>query len=257
MDDVCVVVAILARDKECFLSYYLRQLDLQTFPKHRIHLYIRTNNNTDGTERVLRDWIVRSGSGYASVFMNCEDVPELSGKHTERGHVWTPQRWNIMAGLRQRSVEYAIRLRAHYFVADCDNFVVPDCIESLVRCGLPVVAPMLLVHTGTNNKSSNFSHATLNELIHSSAISGLIQVELIHCTYLIRADVLQATSYDAKSLTTEPEFVRVVHNWKTNGIPLFVDNRKPGILTFAFDQAELEKESETMNFIKKHHYVEN
>ena len=50
------MVAILAKQKERMLPLYLERIEALHYPKSFIVLYVRTNNNTDGTERILRQW---------------------------------------------------------------------------------------------------------------------------------------------------------------------------------------------------------
>jgi hypothetical protein len=50
-----VLVAILAKQKEEFLPLYLECIESLDYPKSSIVLHIRTNNNTDGTELLLRE----------------------------------------------------------------------------------------------------------------------------------------------------------------------------------------------------------
>ena len=95
-----VLVAILAKQKEKALPLFLRCIEELDYPKSSIVLYVRTNNNTDRTEQILRDWIARVGSSYAarrigcragrgaggdvcSARMECDEVPCI-GKHTQR-----------------------------------------------------------------------------------------------------------------------------------------------------------------------------
>src|SRR5439155_3364960 len=50
-----VLVAILAKQKEPALPLYLDCIEALDYPKSSIVLYIRTNNNTDRTEQILRE----------------------------------------------------------------------------------------------------------------------------------------------------------------------------------------------------------
>ena len=56
-----VLVAILAKQKEPALPLYLECIEALDYPKSSIVLYIRTNNNTDRTEQILRDWVDAGG----------------------------------------------------------------------------------------------------------------------------------------------------------------------------------------------------
>ena len=65
-----VVIAILAKDKAHVLPNFLECLLKQDYPKKSIHLYIRTNDNNDSTETVLKGFIDNHADSYASVFYN-------------------------------------------------------------------------------------------------------------------------------------------------------------------------------------------
>lgn len=62
-----VLIAILAKQKEPALPLYLQCIEELDYPKSSIVLYIRTNNNRDRTETILRDWVGRVGKRYAAV----------------------------------------------------------------------------------------------------------------------------------------------------------------------------------------------
>jgi hypothetical protein len=53
-----VLFHILAKQKEQVLEYWLEQnLDKINYPKDKIILYFRTNNNTDNTLNIINKWI--------------------------------------------------------------------------------------------------------------------------------------------------------------------------------------------------------
>jgi hypothetical protein len=96
-------------------------------------------------------------------------------------------------------------MNSWYFVADCDNFICPNMIESLIKFNLPVVAPLLY----SDNNYSNY-HADIDDngyykdcnlyyQLFQREIKGLVQVPVVHCTYLIRPDILPLISYDDDS----------------------------------------------------------
>ena len=45
--------------------------------------------------------------------------------------------------MRQESVDWARERGTHYFIADCDNFIVPETLEEMLKTGLPVIGPLL------------------------------------------------------------------------------------------------------------------
>ena len=69
-----VFVAILAKQKEKMLPAWLDSLSKWDYPKDRIILFIRSNNNTDGTEQILRDWCNENAKWYRHVVEDYRDV---------------------------------------------------------------------------------------------------------------------------------------------------------------------------------------
>ena len=71
-----IVLAILAKDKEYCLDFYLHCILNQTYDKKKIHLYIRTNDNKDNTANIIQNWLIEHGSKYASVYFDASDITE-------------------------------------------------------------------------------------------------------------------------------------------------------------------------------------
>ena len=124
-------------------------------------------------------------------------------------HEWNYIRFKVVGRIRQESVDWAKEKGTHYFVADCDNLIVPETIEELVETGLPVVAPMLRNGDEPRHPYSNYHLVTdengyykevslYHDILHRK-IKGLIEVEVVHCTYFIRHGVLQFVNYDDDS----------------------------------------------------------
>ncbi len=68
-----IVIAILAKDKEYCLDFYLNCILNQTYDKKKIHLYIRTNDNKDNTQDILDNFITSDTleSLYKNKRLNC------------------------------------------------------------------------------------------------------------------------------------------------------------------------------------------
>jgi len=259
------MVHILARNQEQMLPLYLKCIEEQDYPKDRIVLYIKTNNNTDQTQQLLTGWVAEHGSGYNSVIF--EDYP---GHITtdNPNHLWEPSRLNLMRHLRDKGFMYA---REHecdfYFTADVDNFIIPSTISDLVELDLPVVAPMLryaegpegesdhlpvLLKRGADHTCSNFTTRVTDwgdtqhvseggeerfpdgylDILNRRSI-GVFPVELVHCTYLVRKDVFNCISYQ-NGLNNAYEYITFSYNLRIAGIQQWIDNRKIyGCLTMA------------------------
>jgi hypothetical protein len=149
-----VVIAILVKDKEATLPTFITCLLNQTFPKERIILYIRTNDNIDKSEEILSVFINEHGSKYKSVFYDNTSVSEDLKKY--KPHEWNAQRFKILGKIRNDSIKYALDHNAHYFVIDVDNFIVPSTLDDMLAVSsLGVIAPMLVTKTAYSNYHSS------------------------------------------------------------------------------------------------------
>ena len=234
-----VLLAILAKQKEGTLGLYLECIDNLDYPKSSIVVYIRTNNNRDNTEWLLRHWVTRVGDQYAAVMIDSTDVEE---RVQDFGvHEWNETRFKVLARIRQASLQKAQELRCDfYFCCDVDNFIRPDTLKSLVALNLPVVAPFLR-SIEPERYYSNF-HAEVDangyyaecdqyHWIVNRWVRGVLKVPVIHCTYLIRSDVIPFLAYSDGS--PRHEYVIFSALARAAGIPQYIDNRNVyGYITF-------------------------
>lgn len=224
-----VVVAILAKDKAATLPLYLSCLDIQTFPKDRIHLYVRANDCVDDTVAVLRRWLDRHGGDYKSV---TADYSDIGGLAHYGHHEWDAHRFAVLGRIRQESVDHARALGCHYFVSDLDNFVIPSTLQNMVESGLPVVAPMLRTpfsrYANFFNRADPDGYAYIDlpeyDVVLNGQVRGFILVDVVHCTYLVRADVLDQVCYHDGS--GRYEYAIFSDTLRRKGIPQYVDNRQ-------------------------------
>lgn len=234
-----ILVAILAKQKAPSLPLYLQCIEALDYPKSSIVLYIRTNNNTDNTEQILRDWVRRIGHLYAAVEFDAEDVATRVEQYGV--HEWNETRFRVLGRIRNISLA---RTYEHgcdfYFVADCDNFIRPCTLRELVALNLPIVAPFLR-SIGPGAFYSNY-HAEIDDngyyadcdqyhWILTRLVRGLIEVPVVHCTYLVRADVLGRLTYE--DATNRYEYVVFSASARKAEIPQYFDNRQVyGYITF-------------------------
>ena len=256
-----VVVAILAKDKEHCLPRYLKCLEEQTWPKSRTHVYVRTNNNNDKTSEMLQAWVdvqkkktkkegKKKGDeedGYASIFIDTSNVDVNVQQWTP--HEWNGTRFKVLAAIRQASIVHAEKLDAHYFVADVDNFIAPYTLENMYDSGYDAIAPLLVNHgTYANCHFRTDSQGYLETKDHSydNALSrlelrGVIECQVIHCTYFLSRSILPFVVYDDGS--KRHEYVIMAHQLRNAKVPQYIDNRVDyGRVSFADDLATLEKE---------------
>jgi hypothetical protein len=243
-----IVVAILAKDKENVLDFYLQCIYNQTYDKKHIHLYIRTNDNNDQTAEKLKEFVKKAQTDYASIYYNDTNINEAIKQY--KNHEWNTERFSIIGKIRQDSVEYAKKLSAHYFVADCDNFIIPTTLSDLyLNKHLGVVSPLLNHSPYTSNTNvyqhsnySNFHYDVTdhgyykdNELyfkiVHRGA-TGIFNVKCVHCSYFIANKYLSNIYYSDNSV--RHEYVIFSESLRKKNINQYIDNTKQyGYLTFA------------------------
>ena len=264
-DDSYVVLAILAKDKEVSLSFYLQCIYNQTYDKKYIHLYIRTNDNNDNTQDILLNYINTYGHEYASVYYDDTDITEEVKKIAN--HEWNVLRFHILGKIRQESIEHAIKLNAHYFVVDCVNFIIPCTLENMMKNkNMGVISPMLKngytdtiksdLYTDsykTNNIFYSNYHYDVDEngyfknnvnyyAIINYDITALIRVCCVHCVYFIPNKYLPLVCYNDNS--NRYEYVIFSESMRKYSIPQYIDNtKKYGYLTFLEDKNLFEVEN--------------
>lgn len=234
-----VLLAILAKQKEPMLPTYLRCIELLDYPKDRISLYVRTNNNTDRTEMILREWLTQVGPRYASVDFDAGDVVERVEAFGV--HEWNPVRFKVLAAIRQASLRRATELGCgFYFVVDVDNFVRPLALRRLVELDLPIVAPMLRHVNYPSDPYSNWHDSIDSNGYYAPSPDygdvlarrrcGVREVPVVHCTYLVRSDVVDRLRYDDGS--ARYEYVVFSDSARRARVPQYIDNRCDyGVLT--------------------------
>ena len=232
-----IVVAILAKDKGHILPIYLRCLLAQTYPKDKIHLYIKTNDNTDDTEEVLKAFVSEYGSQYLSVLFDNDSVDETLKQYTP--HEWNSHRFKVLGKIRQDSIEYAINKNSHYFVVDCDNLIIPETLTEMVNLqSMGVIAPLIIRRNF--DRYSNYHYEVddngyykyhMNyDIIYNRALVGVHKVKVVHCTYFINNNILDKVVYDDDSYRYE--YVIFSDILRKRNIPQFIDNRQYyGMLT--------------------------
>jgi hypothetical protein len=234
-----VTIAILAKDKGHLLPLYLNLIENQTYPSQLIKLYIRTNNNNDNTQAVLEQWMDRVKDRYSEIYYDSSDVPEPVQEYEP--HDWNILKLDVLKKIREDSIEWAKDRGTHYFVVDCDNFIVPSTLENLVKTGLPVVGPLLRNADDPASMYANYHHEVDDNGYYKSSnqyyeilygrVKGLIEVAVIHCTYLVRNEVLDIAKYEDGS--KRYDYVVFGDSMRKANIPQYIDNRYfYGSLTF-------------------------
>ena len=237
-----VLLAILAKQKEAVLSAYLQCIEALDYPKSAIVLYVRTNNNTDGTERILREWLERIGPSYAHVEFDAEDVTQPVQRYGT--HEWNPERFHVLGQIRDLSLRKSLEHSCvFYFVVDVDNLIRPCTLRELVALDLPIVAPFLRAASPDAYYANYHAEVDANgyyaecdqyRWVAERQVRGVIEMPVVHCTYLVRADVTPALAYEDGS--GRHEYVVFSNSARRAGIPQYLDNRQIyGFITFDED----------------------
>ncbi|WP_128894131.1 glycosyltransferase family 2 protein [Longirhabdus pacifica] len=233
-----ITIAILAKDKEHLLPYYLQCIENQTYPASKIKLYIRTNNNVDQTANVLKKWINKVAHRYDEIFYDDSDVNAKVEQY--KPHEWNALRFQVLGKIRQDSIAWANQKHTHYFTVDCDNFIIPNTLQRMYDTLLPVVGPFMK-HDDATSSYSNYHFATCANgyfvdhpfyyKIQQQEIKGLIQVDVVHCAYFIRHNILQHITY--LDNTERHEYVIFSDRLRKRKIKQYIDNRVVyGLITF-------------------------
>lgn len=116
----------------------------------------------------------------------------------------------------------------------------PCTLRELVALNLPVVAP-LLRSIDPGDLYSNY-HAEIDgngyykecdqyRWILERMVRGVVEMPVVHCTYLVRADVLNDMTYE--DTTDRYEYVVFSDSARKSNVPQYLDNRQVyGYITF-------------------------
>ena len=234
---------VLAKDKAKIMEYWLeRNLDFIDYPKDRIHIRFRTNDNNDNTASIIHQWVSEQendpdGWQWGSITVDDEDIDPSIKKYGV--HEWNPDRFKLLGALRESGVSEAIyEGQDFYFVCDVDNFLLPHTLKTLVSYNLPVVAP-LLRYAVTDEERRHLPYSNYHFLVNDNGyfldeinyyrvlngeIKGLIACDVVHCTYLIRKDILPRVTY--VDGTDKYEYVIFSDELRRLGIPQYLDNQE-------------------------------
>ncbi len=244
-----VLLAILAKNKAHVLPQFLACIENLDYPKHLISLYINTNNNEDNTKEILKDWIREHKNDYQRVIFKGRDLQDVK---STRPHEWTSERFKVLAHIRNQSLQQAKEYKTdYYFVVDCDNFITPDTLKTLIQHDKPIIAPLLKAIPEPHDFYSNFfcavspsgyyeNHPDYIKIL-SRQMKGTFKVPVVHCTYLIKSEYLDQLSYSDGS--NDYEFVIFSRTARNNNVDQYICNEKNfGVLLHFHQDLTLEEE---------------
>ncbi len=120
-------------------------------------------------------------------------------------HEWNATRFRVLGRIRQESLRRAIHHGCDfYFTADVDNFIRPNTLRELVALQLPIVGPFLRsvergsyysnYHAAVDDQGY-YSHCDQYDWVLNRWITGVVEMPVVHCTYLVRTDVIPLLNY--------------------------------------------------------------
>ena len=248
-----VLLSILARNKEHVLPKYLQCIDALDYDKKLITIYINTNNNEDNTKEILQQWTEKNKNLYRNIIVESHEVDTLQ---QTRPHEWTATRFKVLGGIRNKSLQKTKECGCdYYFVVDCDNFITPCTLKTLIAKDKPIIAPFLLAIPEKNDYYSNYFCDTTETgyykdhpdyvKIHQHVLTGTFKVPVVHCTYLIKADCIDKLNYIDD--TNDYEFVIFSRNARKNQVDQYICNEQNfGVLLHFYEDLTLAAEKEKM-----------
>lgn len=248
-----VLLAILAKNKAHTLPDYLKCIENLDYDKKSIVVYIRTNNNSDYTKEILQNWVNKNKELYKKIEFDSTDFSRSTPAHETNPHDWTTARFKRLAKIRNISMKKAKENKTdYYFVVDCDNFITPNTLKTLISKNKPIIAPMLRAIPEPDDDYSNF-FCKIDEIgyylqhpdyfaILSYNKRGTFEVPVVHCTYLIDSKYIDRLNYFDGS--AHHEFVIFSRIARKNQIGQFICNEENfgTLLHFFNDKLSLDEE---------------
>lgn len=216
-----VLIALICRNAEHALPYFLGTVERLNYPKDRIALWVATDHNVDNTTTMLRDWLVKVQKAYHSVewrpLENPKSYPQEDGPKQ-----WSNQRYAYVMKLRQAALESAREMWADYFMLiDCDNLLTnPNVLWRLIKENKTIVAPMLESRAAYSNfwcgmTSQGYYKRTPAYIpIRKQVRKGCFAVPMVHSTFLI--DLRKEASRQLAFHPPHPEY-----DWAFDDIIVF------------------------------------
>ncbi|XP_050993353.1 procollagen galactosyltransferase 2 [Labeo rohita] len=188
-----VVIAVLARNSEHSLPYFLGCIERLDYPKDCISIWAATDHSIDNTTAMLHEWLSEVENLYHSVHLQTMEeeesyyVDELGPKH------WMESRFIHVMKLRQAALTSARTQWADYILfADSDNLLTnTQVLNQLIAENRTLVAPMLESRTLYSNfwcgmTSQGYYKRTPHYIpIRNWKSTGCHPVPMIHSTMLI------------------------------------------------------------------------
>uniref|UniRef100_A0A8C7WD78 procollagen galactosyltransferase n=1 Tax=Oncorhynchus mykiss TaxID=8022 RepID=A0A8C7WD78_ONCMY len=191
-----VLIALVCRNSEHSLPYFLGNIERLNFPKDRVAIWVATDHNVDNTTAILRDWLVKVQKLYHYVEWRPQEEP-TEYQDADSPKQWTNLRYAHVMKLRQAALDSARDMWADYFmVADCDNLLTnPNVLWKLIKEKKTIVAPMLESRAAYSNFWCGMTSQACGRgyykrtpayiPMRKQVRKGCFAVPMVHSTFLI------------------------------------------------------------------------
>ncbi|XP_041736833.1 procollagen galactosyltransferase 1-like [Coregonus clupeaformis] len=187
-----VLIALVCRNSEHSLPYFLGTIERLNYPKDRVAIWVATDHNVDNTTAILRDWLVKVQKLYHYVEWRPQEEP-TEYQDADSPKQWTNLRYAHVMKLRQAALDSAREMWADYFmVVDCDNLLTnPNVLWKLIKENKTIVAPMLESRAAYSNfwcgmTSQGYYKRTPAYIpMRKQVRKGCFAVPMVHSTFLI------------------------------------------------------------------------
>ncbi|KAJ8254064.1 hypothetical protein COCON_G00206760 [Conger conger] len=187
-----ILIALVCRNSEHSLPYFLGSIDRLNYPKDRIAMWVATDHNEDNTTAILRDWLIQVQSLYHYVEWRPQEDSREYEEEAGPKH-WTNHRYAHVMKLRQTALEAAREMWADYFLlVDCDNLLTnQDTVWELMRENKTIVAPLLESRAAYSNfwcgmtSQGYYKRTPAYMPIRKQLRKGCFAVPMVHSTFLV------------------------------------------------------------------------
>uniref|UniRef100_A0A3Q2PLH6 Collagen beta(1-O)galactosyltransferase 1 n=1 Tax=Fundulus heteroclitus TaxID=8078 RepID=A0A3Q2PLH6_FUNHE len=216
-----VLLALICRNSEHSLPYFLGTIERLQYPKDRMALWVATDHNEDNTTVILRDWLLKVQNLYHYVEWRPKEEPSRY-KDEDGPKDWTDLRYEHVMKLRQGALESAREMWADYLMfVDCDNLLTDqDVLWKLMKENKTIIAPMLESRGAYSNfwcgmTSQGYYRRTPAYLpMRKQVRKGCFAVPMVHSTFLI--DLRKQASRQLAFHPPHPEY-----SWAFDDIIVF------------------------------------
>ncbi|XP_026474672.1 glycosyltransferase 25 family member [Ctenocephalides felis] len=237
-----VLIVTLIRNKGHTLPYFFSLLESLNYPKDRISLWIRSDNNIDHSLEITKLFLDKISEQYHSV--DYEYTTKKLFSSNEDNNViskWSEERFKHVIKLKEEALGKARKMWADYvFFLDADVFLTnPDTLLNLIAENEIVISPMLKSDGMYSNfwcgMTADYYYKRTEEykpILYRENL-GKHQVPMIHSAVLINlnrvlSDKLTFNPDNLKKYSGPvDDIITFAYAANVSGIPLIVSNKEP------------------------------